>query len=119
LETTADYANDADVILKQKETKRAKIGFSGNAHFFGRLLARGYMDVPVPIAVKPLPDYRIRIKYSDGAEGEVDFSHLAGKGNKRDSARPAVSALPIRVIRAICGRLVFPRNWCPSVPIRG
>lgn len=38
------------------------------------------MDVPVPIAVKPLPDYRIWIKYSDGAEGEVDFSHLAGKG---------------------------------------
>ena len=38
------------------------------------------MDVPVPIAVKPLSDYRIWIKYSDGAEGEVDFSYLAGKG---------------------------------------
>ena len=38
------------------------------------------MDIPVPIAVKPLPDYRIWIKYSDGAQGEVDFSHLAGKG---------------------------------------
>ena len=38
------------------------------------------MDVPVAIAVKPLPNYRIWIKYSDGAEGEVDFSHLAGKG---------------------------------------
>ena len=38
------------------------------------------MDVPAPVAVKPLSDYRISIKYSDGAEGEVDFSHLAGKG---------------------------------------
>ena len=38
------------------------------------------MDIPTPKAVKALPDYRIWIRYSDGAEGEVDFSHLAGKG---------------------------------------
>jgi hypothetical protein len=38
------------------------------------------MDVPVPIAVKLLPDHRIWIKYSDGTDGKVDFSHLAGKG---------------------------------------
>jgi Protein of unknown function (DUF2442) len=38
------------------------------------------VDIPIPITVKPLPDYRIWIKYSDGAEGEVDFSRLAGKG---------------------------------------
>ena len=38
------------------------------------------MDIPVPVAVKPLSDYRIWIRYSDGAEGEVDFYHLAGKG---------------------------------------
>jgi hypothetical protein len=38
------------------------------------------VDIPRPTAVKPLSDYRIRVRYSDGAEGEVDFSHLAGKG---------------------------------------
>src|SRR5439155_19799501 len=38
------------------------------------------MDIPVPIAVKPLPNYRIWITSSDGAEGDVDFSRLAGKG---------------------------------------
>ena len=33
-----------------------------------------------PILVKALPDYRIYIKFSDGAEGEVDLSDLAGQG---------------------------------------
>lgn len=33
-----------------------------------------------PVKVKVLPGYKIWIKYSDGAEGEVDLSHLAGKG---------------------------------------
>ena len=30
--------------------------------------------------VKPLSDYRIWIRYADGTEGEVDLSHLAGRG---------------------------------------
>ena len=38
------------------------------------------MDIPVPVEVKPLDDYRVWIRYSDGAEGSVDFYHLAGKG---------------------------------------
>lgn len=38
------------------------------------------MDIPRPIAVKSLPNYRLWLRYSDGAEGEVDFSRLAGKG---------------------------------------
>jgi len=33
-----------------------------------------------PLEVKALSDYRIWIRYSDGEEGEVDLSHLAGKG---------------------------------------
>ena len=33
-----------------------------------------------PILVKALPDYRIYIRFSDGAEGEVDLSDLAGQG---------------------------------------
>jgi hypothetical protein len=33
-----------------------------------------------PVAVKALPGYRIWIRYRDGAEGEVDLSHLAGRG---------------------------------------
>ena len=30
--------------------------------------------------VKPLPEYKLQLRYSDGAEGVVDLSHLAGKG---------------------------------------
>ena len=33
-----------------------------------------------PAEVKALPNYRIWVKYSDGVQGEVDLSHLAGKG---------------------------------------
>ena len=33
-----------------------------------------------PVEVKPLPAYRIWIKYDDGESGEIDLSHLAGKG---------------------------------------
>jgi hypothetical protein len=33
-----------------------------------------------PTAVTPLAGYRLRLRYSDGVEGEVDLSHLAGKG---------------------------------------
>lgn len=38
------------------------------------------MDIPIPVAVKALPNYRLWLRYSDGTEGEVDFSHLTGKG---------------------------------------
>ena len=33
-----------------------------------------------PVDVKPLPGYRLHIRYSDGVEGEADLSHLVGKG---------------------------------------
>ena len=32
------------------------------------------------VAVQPLDGYRIRVRFDDGAEGEVDLSDLAGKG---------------------------------------
>ena len=32
------------------------------------------------IGVKPLSGYRIWLKYADGVTGEVDLSHLAGRG---------------------------------------
>ena len=32
------------------------------------------------VSVKTLSDYKIWIKYADGVEGEVDLSHLVGKG---------------------------------------
>lgn len=32
------------------------------------------------IEVKPLKNYKVWIKFSDSVEGEVDLSHLAGKG---------------------------------------
>jgi len=33
-----------------------------------------------PVAVTPLPEYRLRVEYTDGVSGEVDLSHLVGKG---------------------------------------
>jgi hypothetical protein len=33
-----------------------------------------------PIHVTPLPGHRLHIRYADGVEGDVDLSHLAGKG---------------------------------------
>ncbi len=33
-----------------------------------------------PVAVKALPNFRIWLRYSDGVEGEVDLSDLAGRG---------------------------------------
>ena len=33
-----------------------------------------------PVSVKALPNYRIHIRFSDGSEGDVDLSDLAGRG---------------------------------------
>lgn len=33
-----------------------------------------------PVAVEPRDGYRIWLRYEDGVEGELDLSHLAGKG---------------------------------------
>ena len=33
-----------------------------------------------PVDVTPLPGYRLRLRYADGVEGEVDLSGLVGKG---------------------------------------
>jgi hypothetical protein len=33
-----------------------------------------------PIEVKPLPDYRLYLRYADGVTGEVDLSSLVGQG---------------------------------------
>lgn len=32
------------------------------------------------VACKPRPNYRVWIRFDDGLEGEVDLSHLVGKG---------------------------------------
>ena len=37
-------------------------------------------QTPRPVEVKALENYRLWIKYSDGAEGVVDLSDLVGKG---------------------------------------
>jgi hypothetical protein len=37
----ADHADEADMIFKQKEAKRAKIGFGANAYFFGDACSEG------------------------------------------------------------------------------
>ncbi len=36
--------------------------------------------MPRPIQVKPLGSYQLWVRFSDGVEGIVDLSHLAGQG---------------------------------------
>ena len=38
------------------------------------------MSAVRPITVEPRNGYKIWLRYSDGVEGEVDLSHLTGKG---------------------------------------
>ncbi len=37
-------------------------------------------SIPVLKEIKPLKNFRLQVKYSDGAEGIVDLSEFAGKG---------------------------------------
>ena len=51
-----------------------------------------------PVEVRALDGYRLWLRYADGTEGEVDLSHLAGKGvfkvwSDRDTLRRFGSAL--------------------------
>ena len=32
------------------------------------------------VEARPFPGYRLRLRYADGVAGEVDLSHLVGKG---------------------------------------
>jgi len=38
------------------------------------------MFIPKIIEAQPLDDYVIRLKFADGVTGEVDLSHLVGRG---------------------------------------
>lgn len=38
------------------------------------------MSLLVPSAIKPLPEYRLWLRYPDGTEGVADLSDLAGQG---------------------------------------
>ena len=33
-----------------------------------------------PVSVTALPGYKLRVEYADGVTGEVELSHLVGKG---------------------------------------
>ena len=50
------------------------------------------MDTPMPepIRVEPREGYRIYVEYDDGASGEVDLSHNAGKGVFKVWDKPGV-----------------------------
>jgi hypothetical protein len=37
-------------------------------------------SIPVLLEVKPLEEFSLYVKYSDGVEGKVDLSEFAGKG---------------------------------------
>ena len=32
------------------------------------------------VEANPLPEYRLHLRFADGTEGDVDLSHLAGRG---------------------------------------
>ena len=50
-----------------------------------------------PVEVRVLDGYRLWLRYTDGAEGEVDLSHLAGQGVfKVWQSRDAFAAVRIR-----------------------
>ena len=38
------------------------------------------MPIPKILEARPLHDYKIWLKFDNGSQGEVDLSHLAGKG---------------------------------------
>jgi len=38
------------------------------------------MSIPKILEARPLDGYRIWLKFNDGTAGEIDLSHLAGKG---------------------------------------
>ncbi|HYC53451.1 MAG TPA: DUF2442 domain-containing protein [Candidatus Binatia bacterium] len=46
--------------------------------------------MPRPIAARPLPNYRLWLRYDDGVEGEVDLSDLVGCGVFEAWSRPGV-----------------------------
>ncbi len=49
------------------------------------------------VDVNPLPDFRLRLRYSDGVEGVVDLSHLVGKGVFRIWDQPGIFELEVAV----------------------
>jgi hypothetical protein len=44
--------------------------------------------MPRPLEVRPLKGLRLWLRYDDGVKGEVDLSHLAGRGVFRAWAAP-------------------------------
>ena len=48
-----------------------------------------------PIAVEARKRFRIWLRYSDGAAGEIDLSHVAGRG-ARQSARSGLASVYAR-----------------------
>lgn len=43
-----------------------------------------------PVEIQAMPGHRLWLRYSDGTEGEVDLSRLAGRGVFRIWAQPGV-----------------------------
>lgn len=65
------------------------------------------------VQVRPLGSYRIWLRFSDGAQGEVDLSDLAGRGVFAPWTDPDVFAA-VRVEN--CGGIEWPSeiDMCPD-----
>lgn len=68
--------------------------------------------MPRLVSVEPLPDFRLRLAYTDGAAGVVDVSELAGRGVFRLWNDPAAFA---RVVIGSAGEL----RWSDEVDLCG
>lgn len=66
------------------------------------------------VQVRPLGSYRIWLRFSDGAQGEVDLNDLAGRGVFAPWTDPDVFAA-VRVEN--CGGIEWPGeiDMCPDV----
>ena len=80
----ADRVHPQTIVVRSPESEhfprrpdRAEIGVCGDSN---REIGKRDSTEVRPIEVIPRGGYRIWIRYSDGASGEVDLSHLAGRG---------------------------------------
>jgi hypothetical protein len=80
-----EFVRPVDGVRSDDSECSEFVSFTGNEAPFGRVLSvlysqKGTFGMFEPVEVEARSDYRLWIRYSDGVEGKVDLSHLAGRG---------------------------------------
>ena len=65
---------------QQAEAQKLDAAIENQPEGAGIRSKNGEREMIRPTEVKPREGYRIWLRYSDGATGEIDLSHLAGRG---------------------------------------